>query len=461
MIGVIGIILSLGLLIYLAYRGWSIILLAPILALLASAFAIFEGGDFHGLAIYTEAFMTSLGNYVKAYFPIFMLGAIFGKLMDASGSADAIATFISEKAGKGKELWAIVLACAVITYGGVSLFVAAFAIYPIGAALFRQAGIPKRILPPAIALGAFTFTMTAIPGTPQIQNAIPMQYFGTDGFAAPILGIIAAAIMLFGGMLWLTWRKNKAMAAGEGYGEHKEEKLTIMDREKLPPFGIAIAPIILVIASNYIFSKFIFQDMDASYLEQYGTTLSKVIGDWSLIVSLIIGVLVAIICNYKRMGSVVEVLKEGVAGSFLAIMNTASEVGYGNVIKTLAGFTILANVMLNTLESPLIGEAISSSVLAGITGSASGGLSIALETFAPTFLERAGEAGISPEVLHRVASVACGGMDTLPHNGAVITLLAVTGMSHKQCYLNIGMCTVIIPLISCAVIIALGSIGIV
>ena len=461
MIGVIGIILSLGLLIYLAYRGWSIILLAPILALLASAFAIFEGGDFHGLAIYTEAFMTSLGNYVKAYFPIFMLGAIFGKLMDASGSADAIATFISEKAGKGKELWAIVLACAVITYGGVSLFVAAFAIYPIGAALFRQAGIPKRILPPAIALGAFTFTMTAIPGTPQIQNAIPMQYSGTDGFAAPILGIIAAAIMLFGGMLWLTWRKNKAMAAGEGYGEHKEEKLTIMDREKLPPFGIAIAPIILVIASNYIFSKFIFQDMDASYLEQYGTTLSKVIGDWSLIVSLIIGVLVAIICNYKRMGSVVEVLKEGVAGSFLAIMNTASEVGYGNVIKTLAGFTILANVMLNTFENPLIGEAISSSVLAGITGSASGGLSIALETFAPTFLERAGEAGISPEVLHRVASVACGGMDTLPHNGAVITLLAVTGMSHKQCYLNIGMCTVIIPLISCAVIIALGSIGIV
>lgn len=152
MIGVIGIILSLGLLIYLAYRGWSIILLAPILALLASAFAIFEGGDFHGLAIYTEAFMTSLGNYVKAYFPIFMLGAIFGKLMDASGSADAIATFISEKAGKGKELWAIVLACAVITYGGVSLFVAAFAIYPIGAALFRQAGIPKRILPPALSL---------------------------------------------------------------------------------------------------------------------------------------------------------------------------------------------------------------------------------------------------------------------------------------------------------------------
>lgn len=461
MIGVIGIILSLGLLIYLAYRGWSIILLAPILALLASAFALFEGGSFHGIAIYTEAFMSSLGNYVKAYFPIFMLGAIFGKLMDASGSADAIATFISEKAGKGKELWAIVLACAVITYGGVSLFVAAFAIYPIGAALFRQVGIPKRILPPAIALGAFTFTMTAIPGTPQIQNAIPMQYFGTDAFAAPILGIIAAAIMLFGGMFWLTWRKNKAMAAGEGYGEHKEEKLATMNKDNLPPFGIAIAPIIVVIASNYVFSKFIFKGMDASYLEEYGTTLTKVIGDWSLIVSLIIGVLLAIVCNFKRMGSVTEVLKEGVAGSFLAIMNTASEVGYGNVIKTLAGFTILANVMLNTFENPLIGEAISSSVLAGITGSASGGLSIALETFAPTFMERAAESGLDPEVLHRVAAVACGGMDTLPHNGAVITLLAVTGMSHKQCYLNIGMCTVIIPLISCAVIIALGSLGIV
>ena len=229
MIGVIGIIISLILLMYLAYRGWSIILLAPILALFAAAFTIVEGGDFHGLAIYTEDFMASLAGYVKTYFPIFLLGAVFGRLLDASGAANSIAEFIGEKLGKEKAILAVVIACGIITYGGVSLFVAVFAIYPIGAALFRQAGIPKRLLPPAIALGAFTFTMTAIPGTPQIQNAIPMQYFGTDAFAAPILGIVSAIVMFGGGMLWLTSRAKKAMAAGEGYGEHPGETLSTVD----------------------------------------------------------------------------------------------------------------------------------------------------------------------------------------------------------------------------------------
>jgi len=462
MIGVIGIIISLGLLMYLAYKGWSVIILAPILALLAATFAIFDGGSVHLLATYTESFMVNLANYVKNYFPVFLLGALFGKIMDDSGAAKAIAVFVSNKIGKGKEIWAVVLSCAIITYGGVSLFVAAFAIYPIGAALFKEADIPKRLLPPAIALGAFTFTMTAIPGTPQIQNAIPMKYFGTDAFAAPILGIVAAVIMLFGGMFWLSTRLAKARSTGEGYGEHGDSHLHGTDTSNLPSFTTAILPILVVLIGNFILSKQVFPNIDAAYLEtDYKTTLAAVLGNWSLIVSLILGVVLAIILNYKRLDNVVQSLREGVQGSFLAIMNTASEVGYGNVIKTLAAFSIVAAGMTSISSNPLVGEAISSSVLAGITGSASGGLSIALETFGATFLERAAEAGISPEVLHRVASVACGGLDTLPHNGAVITLLGITGMTHKQCYLNIGMCTVVIPLIACIAIIILGSFGVV
>ncbi|MFV0518363.1 MAG: GntP family permease [Aminipila sp.] len=460
MIGVLGIVISLALLIYLAYRGWSVIIVAPILALLAASFTLLEGGSFHLLATYTEGFMVSLAGYVKSYFPIFLLGALFGKLMDDSGSANSIAYFISEKIGKGKEMWAVVLACAVITYGGVSLFVAAFAIYPIGAALYREADIPKRLLPPTIALGAFTFTMTALPGSPQIQNAIPMQFFGTDAFAAPILGIVAAAIMLFGGMFWLSTRLKKAKNNGEGYGKHLNENITPMDTENMPTFGMAIAPIILVIVINYACSKFFLPGMDTSYLEtEYNTSFSAVAGNWSLIIALVVGVLMAIGLNYKRL-NVQNCLKNGVQGSFLAIMNTASEVGYGNVIKSLAGFTIVATAMLSISGNPLIGEAISSSVLAGITGSASGGLSIALSTFADQFVTQAAAYGISPEVLHRVASVACGGLDTLPHNGAVITLLGITGMTHKECYGNIGMCTVVIPGIACVAIIILGTLGI-
>lgn len=465
MLSVLAIVISLLLLIYLGYKGWSIVLLAPILALLAAVLtALVTGSDFHVLATYTETFMSNMASYVKSYFPFFLLGAIFGTVMDQSGSAMAIADFVFEKLGKGKEALAVVLACAIITYGGVSLFVAAFAIYPIGAVLFRKADIPKRFLPGCIALGAFTFTMTAIPGTPQIQNTIPMGYFGTDVFAAPVLGIIAALIMLIGGMAWLTWRIKGAMAKGEGYGDHPNEVLAKLDHSNLPSFGIAIIPVIVVIVVNFVLSKMVFTEAHAdsyTYLDEYGTTLSGVAGTWSLIVALIVGIILVVLFNFKRFKKgVVETLKEGVSGSFLAVMNTASEVGYGNVVKTLAGYGILANAMLAiSAGNPLIGGAISTSVLAGVTGSASGGMSIALATFADTFIQQANDLGINLQVLHRVIAVASGGMDTLPHNGAVITLLAVTGMTHKESYVDIGMNTVIIPLIACVVIIILGTIG--
>ena len=462
MIGIIGIIISLVLLMYLAYRGWSVIILAPILALLAVVISGLGGGDMQMLATYTEGFMASLAGYVKSYFPMFLLGALFGKVMDDTGSAKSIAAFISEKIGEGKEIWAVVLSCAVITYGGVSLFVAAFAIYPIGAALFKKADIPKRLLPGSIALGAFTFTMTAIPGTPQIQNAIPMKFFETDLFAAPILGIVATLIMLFGGMFWLNSRAKKAKANGEGYGVHEDIGIRSDEQLDLPGIGASILPILVVLIGNLIFTKFVFANMEAAYLEeQYNTTLGAVLGNWSLICALTLGVLLAIVLNYKRFEKgVMHTLKEGVQGSFLAVMNTASEVGYGNVIKSLAAFAMIATFMTDISSNPLIGEAISSSVLAGVTGSASGGLSIALETFGDVFMERAAQAGISPGVLHRVASVACGGLDTLPHNGAVITLLGITGMTHKEAYANIGMCTVVIPTIATIAIIILGSFGI-
>lgn len=468
MLSVLAIVISLVLLIYLGYKGWSIVLLAPILALLAAVLtAIFTGGEFHILATYTEVFMSNMASYVKSYFPFFLLGAIFGTVMDQSGSAMAIADFIFDKLGKGKEALAVVLACAVITYGGVSLFVAAFAIYPIGAVLFRKAGIPKRFLPGCIALGAFTFTMTAIPGTPQIQNTIPMKYFGTDVFAAPVLGIIAAVIMFGCGMAWLTTRIKHAMAKGEGYGDHPNETLAQLDHSNLPSFGAAIIPVIAVIVVNFILSKAVFITSHAdsySYLggEPYNTALSSVAGTWSLVIALIVGILLVIIFNAKRFKKgIVETLKEGVSGSFLAVMNTASEVGYGNVVKTLAGYEILAHGMLAlSAGNPLIGGAISTSVLAGVTGSASGGMSIALSTFAETFVQQAEAMNISPQVLHRVIAVASGGMDTLPHNGAVITLLAVTGMTHKESYIDIGMNTVVIPILSCIVIIILGSFGI-
>ncbi|HAO33067.1 MAG TPA: GntP family permease [Candidatus Competibacter sp.] len=458
--GVLGILISLGLLMYLAYRGINVLVLAPLMALLAVLIGV--GADVL-LPTYTQVFMKELGNYLLRFFPLFMLGAIFGKLMDDSGSAKTIAHWIVTKVGRERAILAIVLSCGILTYGGVSLFVVAFAVYPIGAALFREIDMPKRFIPGAIALGSFTFTMTAFPGTPAIQNAIPSPFFGTNTFAAPGLGTIGGLIMMIGGVLWLNARARRAMANGEGYGDHRNENLEAnVDKDAAPgpSFFVALLPILLVIGFNALFTYVIFPSIDASYLAEpkYGATkLSAVAGLWSIIVALVIAIVFIIIIHWARWKNVVESLNAGTMGSLLPIFNTASEVGYGNVIASLPAFVVVKDAVLGVSTNPLVSEAVAVNVLAGITGSASGGMSIALSTLGAKYLELANAVGINPELLHRVAVMSSGCFDSLPHNGAVITLLGICKLTHKQSYFDIFMVSVIIPLTALVTVITLGS----
>lgn len=249
--GLIGIFLSLALLMYLAYRGINVLILAPLLALLATVFA----GGLPILATYTQVFMPALGDYLVKFFPLFLLGAIFGKLMADSGSARTIAEWFTDTLGAGHAIAAVVFACGVLTYGGVSLFVVAFAVYPIGNELFRRSDTPKRLLPAALALGSFTFTMTAFPGTPAIQNAIPMPYFNTTPFAAPVFGTLAGLGMLVFGTLWLNRRRARAAAAGEGYGSHAATDADAQQEHAgRPGMALAMMPVIAVIVLNAVFT---------------------------------------------------------------------------------------------------------------------------------------------------------------------------------------------------------------
>lgn len=460
--GLAGIFLSLALLMYLAYRGINVLILAPILALLA----VLMNGGLPVMATYTQVFMQALGGYVILYFPLFLLGAIFGKIMADSGCARVIAEKIVERVGAHRSIAAVVLACGVLTFGGVSLFVVAFAIYPIANSLFRQADIPKRLLPAAIALGSFTFTMTALPGTPAIQNAIPMPFFGTNAFAAPILGTVAGVIMLFGGMLWLNRRAAAAAGRSEGYGTHEP---TSADAEfdsdvELPAFGISIAPVVAVIALNAVFTYLVFPGMDASYLADpmYGaTSLDSVAGIWAIIAALVISILLAIATNWKRFANVKDSINQGTMGSLLPVFNTASEVGYGAVIASLPAFFFVRDTVLGLFpDNPLASLAVAVNVLAGITGSASGGMSIALNALGEQFASIGQAQGISMGLMHRVTALSSGGFDALPHNGAVITLLGICGLTHKQSYVDIFVCAVAIPVLATITVIALGSVGI-
>ena len=462
MAGTLAIVVSLLLLMYLAYRGITVLLLAPLMAALA---VLLSGEIALYLPIYTETFMKALGNYAIQFLPIFLLGALFGQLMADSGAAHTISRWIVEKLGHKHAILTVVLACGILTYGGVSLFVVAFAIYPIAKDLFRRANIPKRLIPATIALGSFTFTMTALPGTPSIQNAIPIPYFGTNVFAAPGLGLIAAAIMLGGGMWWLHRRAALAAAAGEGYGRHEDDAAAAAvspDSGALShmPLVLALLPLFLVIAVNALFTYAIFPHMDMSPVTDRFPHLrpENVIGLWALIIALVAACTTLIVARLGHWDDLQETVNKGVFGFMLPLFNTASEVGYGAVIASLAGFAIIRNAVLNvTPDNPLISEAIAMNVLAGITGSSSGGLSIALQTLGSDYLRMAHEAGISPELMHRVAVLAAGGFDTLPHCGAIITLLSICKLTHRQSYMNIAAVTMGAPMIALIVVITLGT----
>ncbi|MGE6440888.1 GntP family permease [Psychrobacter sp. NPDC078409] len=466
MFSTLAIVITLLLLMFFAYRGYSVLILAPIMATLA----VLLSGDFLStIPAYTDVFMGALSGFLLKFFPIFLLGALFGRLMADSGAATAIANTVVEKLGASKAILAVILVCAILTYGGVSLFVVAFAIYPIAKDLFRAADIPKRLIPAAIALGSFTFTMTALPGTPAIQNAIPIPYYNTNVFAAPILGIIGGTIMFVCGWMWLQSRARKANAAGEGYGQHDEEDVggvgaTAKEAEVLnthhTSFTIAMIPLVLVIGLNAILTYMVFPSIDFSSLQTQFPDLNVAgsLGLWSIIISLVVACVVLILLRIGHWNNLQKTINRGTYDSMLPIFNTASEVGYGAVIASLAGFLIIRDSILNlNPDNPLISEAVAMTTLAGITGSSSGGLSIALSTLGEDYLRMAVNAGIDPELMHRVAVMAAGGLDTLPHSGAVITLLAICGLTHKQSYLNLAMVTMVIPLVAVVAVIILGT----
>ncbi len=480
LIGLLGILVGLGLLIWLAFRGWSVLLLAPIAAVAA---AFFSREPL--LAHWTQTFMQGASMFLAQFFPIFLLGALFGKLMEDTGSVSAIAEFMTEKLGTKRAILAVVLGGAVVTYGGVSLFVAFFVIAPMADGLFRAAAIPRRLMPAAIMLGTATFTMSAMPGTPSIQNTIPMPFFGTTPFAAPGLGLIASAIMLAFGIWWLGLRQAAAHANGEGFGEGTPKTTSeIANDDKLreratashefdpaeiahgevaatrPTFAVAVAPIVVVVLVNVTLSLIVLPRLDLSFLsrpEWGGVSVAAVTGIWSVLTALTLSILTVIVLNWKRIPNLRSTMDAGVNASALPAISVASLVGFGAVVAALPAFGMVRSAVLGIGGGPLVSLAVATNTLAALTGSASGGLTIALDALGATYLERAAQIGMDPALLHRVAVIGSGTLDSLPHNGAVVTLLSVCGCTHGSSYKDLFMVAIVGAIIALVVVIVLGS----
>ncbi|HEY4805034.1 MAG TPA: GntP family permease [Paraburkholderia sp.] len=440
---------ALAFLMLAAYRGYSVILFAPIAAL--AAVLLTEPAAV--APVFSGIFMEKMVGFVKLYFPVFLLGAVFGKVIELSGFSEAIVHAAIRYIGRSRANAVIVAVCALLTYGGVSLFVVVFAVYPFAAELYRQSDIPKRLMPGAIALGAFSFTMDSLPGTPQIQNIIPTTFFKTTAWAAPALGVIGSLFIVVVGLSYLEWRRRSAMAKGEGYGTSLLNEPEHVKTEQLPHPVLAIAPLVLVGVANFLLTQWIpvwYGDnvtVPPEVLPGIHTpvtaTVKQVVAIWAVQGALLAGIVLVIVTAFGRVKDrFANGTKAAVAGALLASMNTASEYGFGGVIAALPGFIVVSDA-LRSIPNPLVNAAVSVSALAGITGSASGGMSIALAAMSDTFIKNAQAANIPMDVLHRVVAMASGGMDTLPHNGAVITLLAVTGLTHRESYRDIFAVTVI------------------
>ena len=262
------------------------------------------------------------------------------------------------------------------------------------------------------------------------------------------------------GWQWLTGRARRAARAGEGYGEHPLDHLDVSPTAAEPPLAVALTPLVIVLLVNLIVTRWLLPALDLSYLSEprFGrVTVNEVRGIWALILSLGLAIVSAMALHWPRWTDLKNSINLGTMSSLLPIFNTASEIAYGAVIASLAAFAVVQAALVGISSNVLVSEAVSVNIMAGITGSATGGLSLALGMLGKTYAELAAASNISPELLHRVGAIACGGLDSLPHNGAVITLLGICRLTHKESYLDIFMCTVIGPLIALTIVVALGS----
>jgi H+/gluconate symporter-like permease len=367
----------------------------------------------------------------------------------------------------------------------VSLFVAMLVLAPMAQELFRSAGVPRRLIPAAIILGTSTFTMSALPGSPSIPNAIPMPYFGTTLFAAPGLGIIAAAVMFAFGMWWLNREEARARSIGEGFGEgspasadqlasdQKLRERATMAREFDPaeltrgrsaatPPSVAVAalPLVLVVLVNLAMSLVVLPRLDAGFLSEErwgGSSLSGVAGVWAIVTALACSIGAAITINYRRLPTLRETMDAGANAAVLPCVTVASMVGFGAVIAALPAFGAVRDWVLGIGGGPLVSLAVATNVLAALTGSASGGLTIALDALADTYLARASEVGVDPGLLHRVAVIGAGTLDILPHSGAVVTLLGICGSTHSEGYRDLAIAGIVSAALALVAVTVLGS----
>lgn len=451
MLGIIGLIGALVLLVFLALRGVNMILSA----VLCSLIVIATNGLPFAESINDNFLFGKLGAFSFAgnYFLLFAAGAIFGRVMSESHASTSIAMALMAKLGKHRALWIIVLSCALLTYGGVTVFIVVFAMYPLGLRLLKEADIPKRLFVGSLALGAGTFTLSALPGTPSILNVIPSVALGTSLFAGAWLGLFGGAIMFTLGMWYLERQRLKASKNGEGFVPGPADNIPDLTEvgDDLPHWGLALIPMIFVIGTILVPRL-----LEVSGLATEGPLLEFASTQpilWPSI-ALVGGSLLAIVLFRSIRKRALKVMGDGTQDAIMPLMMTAGVIGFGGVVVQTGGFQAFTTAVTSADIPPLLSMFAAVNTVSGLTGSSSGGLQIFMATMSDTYLAM----GIEPGELHRLVAMASGGFDSLPHGGGVIAMLAITQLTHKQAYRDIFAITVVVPIMATLAAIAVAMV---
>ena len=436
--GVIGLLLALAVLIVLVFKGFHALpvsLFAALVIFITNRFDIWPG--------FMEGYAPAMTGFIASYLIMFLLGSLVGELLSKSGAASAIAKKLTDTFGAKHAFLIVVLSSVILSYGGVSVFVIVFSIYPIALILFQEADIPKRVIPGAILLGAGSFTMTALPGSPALTNIIPTKYLGTTTTAAPLVGIGASIVMFTVGIILFNIYIKKLKANGEKFELGEKDKqigISAEQMENLPSFGLSIIPIV-VIVGTILGVRFAGIDIDPIY---------------SVVIALLAGAVVTYLLFYKRLEDLKASVRMASEGSINALVNTSSIVGFGGAIRLVPAFQAFVNFATSLAFNPLISAALAVNIIAGITGSSAAGITIFMDTMSQNFLSM----GIEPQLLHRVCAIAAGVLDSLPHAGPNVTFLMVAGLSFKEGYPGIFIATCIVPLFGLITALCLGLVGI-
>lgn len=411
-IGLIGLFVAIILLVILAMKGVPILLIGLVCS---SVVALTSGLNIYD--VLKENYMTGYMTFLGRNLLIFLAGAMFGRMMEITGAANSIADFIVTKLGKSKGVLAIVLACCVLCYGGVSVYVVAFTIYPIAVSIFRDADIPRYFLPGAIGFGSVTFAMTS-PGTPQLQNILPTQSLGTDTMAGAVVGFIVGIVMLIIGYFWLSKMIKKAIAGGAHFEASEADRASMLQVTGLPNIIISLIPIVITIVVMNVL---------------------KVPAEVSITISVAIGLL--LMRTFYDYHQLLNDFTKSASGAISAATNTCAVVAFGSVVKIVPAFQSMIDWVTSLPLEPLLGCAIAVTVMCSICGSASGGLGISVPIVGPIYMAL----GVPAAAIHRVASIASGALDSMPHNGYIVTLLNVCGCTHKEGYMPLFWLTVVVP----------------